>query len=217
MFGELRGLVENTKRHSSAVQRGHEKARLYIRDFYACLLDRMRPLAVACRFLIQDANRVQNALRVLHIRKIHGRTSRPNRSGSLARTTKPHTLEGTKTYGTFLSSHSRGRCSKISKGSASAAITMNSEIPRLSVFVAEGKTGNENMNSVCHKTVTGVLPSTRAISNEAFQYFQHVLKSSRRASYCEGTSGIASVDFSTAMSSKRTISECASEVTTKAA
>ena len=45
-------------------------------------------------------------------------------------------LEGTKTYGTFLSSHKSGRWSKISRGSASAARTMNSEIPRLSVFVA---------------------------------------------------------------------------------
>lgn len=47
-----------------------------------------------------------------------------------------HTLEGTKTYGTFLSSHSRGRCSRISNGSASAAMTMNSEMPRLRVLVA---------------------------------------------------------------------------------
>ena len=47
-----------------------------------------------------------------------------------------HTLEGTKTYGTFLSSHSRGRCSRISNGSASAAMTMNSDMPRLRVLVA---------------------------------------------------------------------------------
>lgn len=40
------------------------------------------------------------------------------------------------TYGTFLSSHSKGRCNKISKGSASAAITINSDIPLFNVFVA---------------------------------------------------------------------------------
>ena len=48
-------------------------------------------------------------------------------------------LEGTNTYGTFLSSHSRGRCSRISSGSASAAMTMNSEMPRFSVLVAGGR------------------------------------------------------------------------------
>jgi hypothetical protein len=36
-----------------------------------------------------------------------------------------------------LSSHSNGKCSKISKGSASAAQTMNSEIPLFKVLVAE--------------------------------------------------------------------------------
>ena len=45
-------------------------------------------------------------------------------------------LDGTKTYGTFLSSASRGRWRRISRGSASAAMTTNSEIPRLSVLVA---------------------------------------------------------------------------------
>ena len=45
-------------------------------------------------------------------------------------------LEGTKTYGTFLSSHSNGRCSKISIGSVSAAMTINSEIPLFKVLVA---------------------------------------------------------------------------------
>ena len=45
-------------------------------------------------------------------------------------------FDGTKTYGTFLSSHSSGRCSTISIGSTSAVITMNSQMPRLSVFVA---------------------------------------------------------------------------------
>lgn len=45
-------------------------------------------------------------------------------------------FDGTKTYGTFLSSHRRGRCSKISRGSVSAAMTMNSEIPRFNVLVA---------------------------------------------------------------------------------
>lgn len=48
------------------------------------------------------------------------------------------TLDGTKTYGTFLSSHSSGRCRRISNGSASADMTINSEIPRLSVLVAAG-------------------------------------------------------------------------------
>lgn len=48
-----------------------------------------------------------------------------------------HTLEGTNTYGTFLSSHSNGRCRRISSGSASAAMTMNSEMPRFSVLVAD--------------------------------------------------------------------------------
>lgn len=47
-------------------------------------------------------------------------------------------LERTNTYGTFLSSHSSGKWRMISRGSASAAITMNSEIPRLSVLVAGG-------------------------------------------------------------------------------
>lgn len=42
-----------------------------------------------------------------------------------------------KTYGTFLSSHNNGKCNKISKGSASAAQTMNSEIPLFNVLVAE--------------------------------------------------------------------------------
>lgn len=42
-----------------------------------------------------------------------------------------------KTYGTFLSSHNNGKCNKISKGSASAAQTMNSEIPLFRVLVAE--------------------------------------------------------------------------------
>lgn len=48
-------------------------------------------------------------------------------------------LERTNTYGTFLSSHSSGKWRMISNGSASAAITMNSEIPRLRVLVAERK------------------------------------------------------------------------------
>ena len=45
-------------------------------------------------------------------------------------------LDGTKTYGTFLSSARRGRWRRISSGSVSAARTTNSEMPRLSVFVA---------------------------------------------------------------------------------
>lgn len=38
-----------------------------------------------------------------------------------------------------LSSQSNGKCNRISSGSASAAMTMNSDIPLLSVFVAEIK------------------------------------------------------------------------------
>ena len=45
-------------------------------------------------------------------------------------------LEGTNTYGTFLSSASRGRWRRISRGSVSAARTTNSEMPRLRVLVA---------------------------------------------------------------------------------
>lgn len=44
-------------------------------------------------------------------------------------------LEGTKTYGTFLSSHNKGKCNKISIGSVSAAMMMNSEIPLFKVLV----------------------------------------------------------------------------------
>jgi len=40
-------------------------------------------------------------------------------------------------YTLTLSSHSNGRCKIISSGSESAAMTMNSEMPRLSVFVAK--------------------------------------------------------------------------------
>lgn len=46
-------------------------------------------------------------------------------------------LDLTNTYGTFLSSHKRGRWSRISKGWASAAITMNSDKPRFNAFVAK--------------------------------------------------------------------------------
>ena len=46
------------------------------------------------------------------------------------------TFEGTNTYGTFLSSQRRGRWRRISRGSASAASTMNSAMPRFRVFVA---------------------------------------------------------------------------------
>jgi len=45
-------------------------------------------------------------------------------------------LDGTKTYGTFLSSQRSGRCNKISIGSVSAVRTMNSAIPRFKVLVA---------------------------------------------------------------------------------
>lgn len=44
-------------------------------------------------------------------------------------------LDGTKTYGTFLSSHKSGKWSKISIGSVSAAMMMNSEIPLFKVLV----------------------------------------------------------------------------------
>ena len=46
------------------------------------------------------------------------------------------TFDGTNTYGTFLSSASRGRWRRISRGSVSAARTTNSEMPRLRVLVA---------------------------------------------------------------------------------
>lgn len=46
------------------------------------------------------------------------------------------TFDSTKTYGTFLSSQRRGKWSKISNGSVSAAITMNWEIPLFKVLVA---------------------------------------------------------------------------------
>jgi len=46
-------------------------------------------------------------------------------------------LDRTNTYGTFLSSHNRGRWSRISRGSASAAKTIISDKPRLRVFVAK--------------------------------------------------------------------------------
>jgi hypothetical protein len=45
-------------------------------------------------------------------------------------------LLGTKTYGTFLSSASRGMCSKMARGAVSAARTTISAIPRLRVLVA---------------------------------------------------------------------------------
>lgn len=48
-------------------------------------------------------------------------------------------LDLIKTYGTFLSSHNSGKCNNISKGSASAAHTMNSDIPLFNVLVAEKK------------------------------------------------------------------------------
>ena len=46
-------------------------------------------------------------------------------------------LERTKMYGTFLSSHSSGKWSRISSGAASAAKMTNSAIPRFNAFVAE--------------------------------------------------------------------------------
>ncbi len=45
-------------------------------------------------------------------------------------------LDGTKTYGTFLSSHNKGKCNKTSIGSQSAAMMINSEIPLFKVLVA---------------------------------------------------------------------------------
>ena len=64
------------------------------------------------------------------------------------------TFDGTNTYGTFLSSHSSGRCSRISSGSASAERTMNSEMPRLSVFVAARKEAKVRMRwDGCELTV----------------------------------------------------------------
>ena len=51
----------------------------------------------------------------------------------LSATIKSHV---TNTHGTFLSSQSRGKCRRISSGSVSAAITMNSLTPRFRVLVA---------------------------------------------------------------------------------
>ena len=53
----------------------------------------------------------------------------------------PHALpnnlcDSTKTYGTFLSSHNKGKCKTISSGLTSAAMTIKSLIPRFKVFVA---------------------------------------------------------------------------------
>ncbi|GET87339.1 ribosomal protein S6, putative [Leishmania tarentolae] len=45
-------------------------------------------------------------------------------------------LDGTKTYGTFLSSHKRGRCRRISIGFVSPANTIRSAIPRFKALVA---------------------------------------------------------------------------------
>ena len=45
-------------------------------------------------------------------------------------------FELTKTYGTFLSSHNKGRWSNISRGYASAANIISSAIPLFRVFVA---------------------------------------------------------------------------------
>jgi hypothetical protein len=45
-------------------------------------------------------------------------------------------LDGTYTYGTFLSSHNNGKCNKIANGSVSAAKIIKSAIPRFNVFVA---------------------------------------------------------------------------------
>lgn len=70
-------------------------------------------------------------------------------------------LLGRKMYGTFcmarvshvsgrrrrrtLSSHSSGRCSRISSGSVSAVSTMNSEMPRFSVLVAADNTSESSV------------------------------------------------------------------------
>lgn len=64
-------------------------------------------------------------------------------------------LERTNTYGTFLSSHNSGKWRMISSGSASAAITMNSEIPRLRVLVAKRKKKwkqNESVHVAYHSS-----------------------------------------------------------------
>ena len=45
-------------------------------------------------------------------------------------------LDGTNTYGTFLSSHNNGRWRRISSGSVSAAKMINSACPLFSVLVA---------------------------------------------------------------------------------
>jgi hypothetical protein len=62
-----------------------------------------------------------------------------------------HTLDGTKTYGTFLSSQSSGRCSRISSGSASAASTTNSERPRMTVTVEWFREGIRTWHVISNK------------------------------------------------------------------
>ena len=59
-------------------------------------------------------------------------------------------LEFTNTYGTFLSSHSNGKCNKISNGSASAAMTINSARPRFKAFVAGQEESLRNLTISSH-------------------------------------------------------------------
>lgn len=101
-------------------------------DDIVCTYARMYYSGLPCRFhtAMAGGSLTRRKASILHVgipftllfRKLHTHT---------------HTLEGTNTYGTFLSSHSSGKCRRISSGSASAAMTMNSEIPRFSVLVAD--------------------------------------------------------------------------------
>ena len=52
-----------------------------------------------------------------------------------------------------MSSHSSGKCRRISRGSASAAMTMSSAMPRFSVLVAVGGKGATMSGMISHLDV----------------------------------------------------------------
>ena len=61
---------------------------------------------------------------------------RENRLAYAARYNHDHDNHEEKARGRTLSSHNKGKCNKISRGSVSAAMTIKSVIPRFNVFVA---------------------------------------------------------------------------------
>lgn len=65
-------------------------------------------------------------------------------------------LDDTNTYGVFLSSHRRGKCRRIAKGSVSAANTMNSDMPRLRVFAANYKQLKKGANEATKTLNRGI-------------------------------------------------------------